>query len=65
MKNALYAIKINELHFPVDGYTHDVQVWTSIDNGSTYYHCGVGRYCKSRDEAIKARDDLRAKYDAQ
>lgn len=45
-------VTISKLSFPLDGvYRYDAQVWRSIDGGKTFYHCGDGRYCKTRKEA--------------
>lgn len=41
---------IEELAFPVDGYTHNAQVWTSVDHGKTYAYCGIGKTCRSEEE---------------
>ena len=43
---------IHEHHFPIDNtYMFDVQIVTSVDGGKNWYHCGHGKYCKTREEA--------------
>lgn len=43
--------EISELSFPVDGYKWDAKVWLSVDGGDNYYYCGIGKYCKTKEEA--------------
>lgn len=38
-----------------DGYRYDAQVITSVDGGKTFWHCGVGRFCKTEEEAEEYR----------
>lgn len=33
----------------MDGYRYNVQVKSSVD-GEKYYYCGIGKFCKTRDE---------------
>lgn len=55
-------IIIKELSFPLDGvYKYDAQLWTSIDGGKTFYHCGVGKYCKTLEEAEEYKQQEEAK----
>ena len=44
--------RVEKLHFPLDGvYNYDVQEWSSVDGGKTFWHCGFGKYCKTLAEA--------------
>ena len=44
---------ITECNFPIDGiYTHNAQVWISVDGGNNYYYCGIGKFCKSEADAV-------------
>ena len=55
-------IIIKELSFPLDGvYKYDAQLWTSLDGGKTFYHCGVGKYCKTLEEAEEYKQQEEAK----
>lgn len=50
MKNR-YEIK--KLDFTIDGgYNYDVQIWSSTDGGETYFHCGLGKFCRTLEEAL-------------
>lgn len=42
--------KIEKLAIPVDGYTHNAQVWISVDWGKTFAYCGIGKFCHSAAE---------------
>ncbi len=43
--------RIEKLAFPVDGYLYNVQMLTCVDGGQNYYYCGIGKYCKTEQEA--------------
>lgn len=52
MANIMRHYHIDETSYPIDGvYTHDAKVFLSVDGGENFYYCGIGRFCKSRDEA--------------
>ena len=51
-------IEIHELHFPVDGYRFDVQVWRTADCGRTWYYCGEGKYFKTIEEVLAYQRDF-------
>ena len=34
------------------GFRFDCKLYTSIDYGQTFYHCGYGRFCKTEEEAV-------------
>ena len=44
---------IEKLHFPVDGYEYNVQIWTSVDGGKNFWYCGFGKYFRTEEEAKK------------
>lgn len=43
---------VEKMAFPVDGYNYNVMVWNSLD-GVNFYHCGIGKYCKTEKEAAE------------
>lgn len=42
---------IERFSFPVDDYEYYVRVWFSVDGGQTYAYCGIGRFCRTEQEA--------------
>lgn len=54
----LRRLQIRELSFPVDGYTHNAQIWTSIDGGKSWYYCGIGKFVHSTQEAMEYFDQF-------
>lgn len=50
---AIRKYTLEELHFPVDGYTHLVKTWTSVDGGETFYYCGLSKYFTNEAEALR------------
>ena len=50
---AIRKYTLEELHFPVDGYTHIVKTWTSVDGGASFYYCGMSKYFKTEAEALQ------------
>lgn len=59
--NTIRHVKIKKFTFPLDGvYKYDAQVWTSIDGGKTFYHCGCGKYCKTLAEAKAYKKQVEA-----
>ena len=47
-------VTIEKFDFPIDRegtLNYDVQIWTSVDGGQTYYHCGHGKACRTEQEA--------------
>lgn len=57
MGRLVRRFEITEDDRPRYGITHSVTVWNSID-GKTYYSCGIGRFCKSEEEAYKYIEDF-------
>ena len=53
MTDIKHKFNIKRLTFPVDGYEFDVQIWISVDGGKNFYHCGLGKFCKTKQEAEK------------
>ena len=46
--------RVEELSYPLDGvYKYNVQVWTSVDGGKSYWYAGIGKYCRNKNEARK------------
>ena len=44
--------RVEKLHFPLDGvYEYNVQEFTSVDGGKTFWYCGFGKFCKTLEEA--------------
>lgn len=54
--------RTEKLKFPVDGYKYNVQVLTSIDGGKNYYYCGIGKFCKTREECKQYILEYRRKH---
>lgn len=52
---AIHKVNIHELdelsQLVMAPYKYDAQVSTSVDGGQTFWHCGVGKYCKTLEEA--------------
>lgn len=53
MANISRKYNIEKLFFPVDGYEYNAQVLISIDGGNHYYYTGIGRFTKTKEEAIE------------
>lgn len=51
---------ITKLNFPVSGYEYNVQVWTSVDDGKTWWYAGIGKYAKSEVEALEIAANYRS-----
>ena len=51
-------LEIHELHFPVDGYNFNVQVWRSIDNGQTWWYAGEGKYFRTIQEVLTYQSEF-------
>ena len=47
MIKAINRYHIEQLYFPVDGYSFIVSRSTSVDGGNTFYYCGNSRYFRS------------------
>ena len=44
--------RVEKLHFPVDDvYLYNVQEFTSVDGGNTFWYCGFGKFCRTLEEA--------------
>ena len=53
-----YYHDVKEVH---EGLIDFVLLWTSLDGGKTFYHCGVGKYCKTLEEAEEYKQQEEAK----
>lgn len=52
---------IEKLAFPLDGiYNYNAKVLTSTDGGKTYWYCGIGKFCKTEEEAQEYINDFAA-----
>lgn len=54
--------RTEKLKFPVDGYKYNVQVLTSVDGGKNYYYCGIGKFCKTKEECKQYISEYRRKH---
>lgn len=54
--------EIKKLHFPVDIFNYDAQVWISTDGGENYYHCGIGKFCKTEEDANNYINEYEASH---
>jgi len=44
--------EVEKTSFPIDGvYNYSARVLISIDGGENYYYCGIGKFCKTEEEA--------------
>lgn len=53
MANIKHKYHIEKPAFPIDGYKFNVQVLISVDGGENFYHCGIGKFCKTEEEAME------------
>ena len=51
--NVKHKYEIEKPAFPVDGYNYNVKVLISIDGGENFYYCGIGKFCKTEEEAAE------------
>lgn len=57
MKKNKYDIK--KLDYTIQGgYRYDTQIWTSTDGGKTYFHCGLGKFCRTLEEAKAYKNEM-------
>ena len=50
--------KVEKMSYPLDGvYNYNVQVWTSIDGGKTFWYAGIGKYCRNKYEVWKFKNE--------
>lgn len=46
--------RIEKTSFPLDGqYNYSAEVDLSTDEGKHYYHCGIGKYTRTFEEAVE------------
>ena len=53
MTSVKHEYNIEKTAFPIDGYNFNVQVLISVDGGKNFYYCGIGKFCKSEEEAAE------------
>ena len=45
---------IEKTSIPIDGaYNYNAQVWISVDGGASFYYCGIGKFCRTLNDAEK------------
>ena len=50
--------QIEKTSFPIDGiYNYNASVWLSVDGGENYYYCGIGKFCKTYQDAKQFCDE--------
>ncbi len=60
---------IERFSFPVDIYSYNVMLATSVDGGQNYYYCGVGKFAKTFEEAreiktaLEKENEIKAGYE--
>lgn len=54
--------KIEKLHFPVDIFNYYAQVSISTDGGENYYYCGIGKFCKTEEDAKQYINEYEAAH---
>lgn len=43
---------VEKTRYPLDEvYNYNAQVWVSVDGGKSYCYCGIGKFCKTKEEA--------------
>lgn len=50
----MHKVTITKCAFPLDRegtVNYVATLWTSVDGGQNYYHCGHGKYCRTEQEA--------------
>ena len=48
----MYKVKIEKLNDPVGvNYNYNAKIFTSVDNGKTFYYCGNGKYFQTLEQA--------------
>lgn len=59
LPRAIRKVQIKEFAFPIEGiYNYDAQVITSVDGGYTFWHCGEGKFCKTKEEAEAYKEEV-------
>ena len=58
MSNVKRKVIVSKLNLPVDDYSYDVKLLTSIDNGDTYYYAGFGKFARTLKEAEAIKKEL-------
>ena len=53
MASVKHKYNIEKTAFPIDGYNFNVQVLISVDGGKSFYYCGIGKFCKTEEEAAE------------
>lgn len=53
MASVKHKYNIEKTAFPIDGYNFNVQVLISVDGGKNFYYCGIGKFCKTEEEAAE------------
>ena len=52
-------VKIEKLSEPVGvNYNYNARIFTSVDNGKTFYYCGNGKYFQTLKEAKKYKNEV-------
>lgn len=62
MASIKHKYHIEKPAFPIDGYNFNVQVWISVDGGKTFCYCGIGKFCKTEDEAVEYIEKYKAEH---
>ena len=53
MVSVKHKYNIEKTAFPIDSYNFNVQVLISVDGGKNFYYCGIGKFCKTEEEAAE------------
>ena len=63
--NVVRKYRIEELSFPLDGvYKFNAQVLISVNGGRSYWYSGIGKFCKTREEAEKYCEEYERSHSA-
>ena len=53
MASVKHEYNIEKTAFPNDGYNFNVQVLIRVYGGKSFYYCGIGKFCKTEEEAAE------------
>ena len=61
--NITLVVKPANIVLRGDGIKYNVQQWTSVDGGRSYWYAGIGKFCKDIKECKAYIQERRKLYD--
>lgn len=58
-------VTVSKLNMPIYGFTYDVRVLTSLDDGRSWWYAGIGKYAKDEQDAAQKAEQLKEEYEAE